>query len=466
MEKSIEIKSLHFLVVDDEPEITSLFKDYLNELGYKVHTATSAEAAQILFFEQSIDLVLLDINMPRVSGLKLLESFKHHNPDVIIIMVSAIQDIDMVVKCIHMGAYDYLVKPIIDLNQLQIRIQRALSERQTKLENLTLRKEIALQGSIPEIRSHSVAMKKVLDKIHTVAQYDTTILLSGESGTGKEVAARTIHNYSYRSSNSFVAVNCGSIPNSLMESTLFGHERGAFTGATKRKIGLFEESNCGTIFLDEITETTPELQIRLLRVLESNHIRRVGGNHEIKLDLRIIAATNQDINRLVEEGTFREDLYYRLNVFHITLPPLRERREDIPVIADYHLDQLIKKMGKEKVRLSPAVLELFNQFEWKGNIRELINVIENALIICKGDEITLKDLPSHLHRGDGEKTVMVIDESYTQTKENFERQYFSTLLQHVNGNISKAAKIAGLSRQHFHLKIKKLGINQDILPSI
>lgn len=458
MKKSIEIKSLHFLIVDDEPEITSLFKDYLNELGYKVHIAISAEAAQKIFFEQSIDLVLLDINMPRVSGLKLLESFKRHNPDVIIIMVSAIQDIDMVVKCIHMGAYDYLVKPIFDLTQLQIRIQRALSERQTKLENLTLRKELALQGSIPEIRSHSVAMKKVLEKIHTVAQYDTTILLSGESGTGKEVAARTIHNYSHRSANSFVAVNCGSIPNSLMESTLFGHERGAFTGATKRRIGLFEESNYGTIFLDEITETTPEFHIRLLRVLESNYIRRVGGNHEIKLDLRIIAATNQDINRLVEEGTFREDLYYRLNVFHITLPPLRERREDIPVIADYHLDRLIKKMGKVKVRLSPAVLELFNQFEWKGNIRELINVIENALIICKGDEITLKDLPNHLHRGDGEKTVMAINESYTQTKENFERQYFSTLLQHVNGNISKAAKIAGLSRQHFHLKIKKLGI--------
>lgn len=456
----IDIKTLSILVVDDEPEITGLFKEYLNELGYKVHTAISAKAAQNIFNEQPIDLVLLDINMPRVSGLKLLELFKHHKPDVIVIMVSAIQDIDMVVKCIHMGAYDYLVKPIFDLTQLKIRIQRTLSERQTKLENLTLRKELAYQGGIPEIRSHSVAMKKVLEKIHTVAQYDTTILLSGESGTGKEVAARTIHNNSHRSSNSFIAVNCGSIPNSLIESTLFGHERGAFTDATKRKIGLFEDSNYGTIFLDEITETTPEFQIRLLRVLESNHIRRIGGNQEIKLDLRIIAATNQDIDRLVEEGSFREDLYYRLNVFHITLPPLRERREDIPVIADFHLDRLIKIMGKEKVRFSATVLELFNQFEWKGNIRELINVIENALIVCKGDEITLNNLPNRLNRGHGEKTVTAIDESYTQTKENFDRQYFSNLLQNMNGNISKAAKTAGLSRQHFHLKIKKLGINQ------
>lgn len=456
----IDIKTLSILVVDDEPEITGLFKEYLNELGYKVHTAISAKAAQNIFNEQPIDLVLLDINMPRVSGLKLLELFKHHKPDVIVIMVSAIQDIDMVVKCIHMGAYDYLVKPIFDLTQLKIRIQRTLSERQTKLENLTLRKELSYQGGIPEIRSHSVAMKKVLEKIHTVAQYDTTILLSGESGTGKEVAARTIHNNSHRSSNSFIAVNCGSIPNSLIESTLFGHERGAFTDATKRKIGLFEDSNYGTIFLDEITETTPEFQIRLLRVLESNHIRRIGGNQEIKLDLRIIAATNQDIDRLVEEGSFREDLYYRLNVFHITLPPLRERREDIPVIADFHLDRLIKIMGKEKVRFSATVLELFNQFEWKGNIRELINVIENALIVCKGDEITLNNLPNRLNRGHGEKTVTAIDESYTQTKENFDRQYFSNLLQNMNGNISKAAKRAGLSRQHFHLKIKKLGINQ------
>lgn len=460
MDKLIDIKSLSILVVDDEPEITSLFKEYLNELGCKVYTALNAETAQKIFTERPIGLVLLDINLPRVSGLKLLESFKHHNPDVIVIMVSAIQDIDMVVKCIHMGAYDYLVKPIFDLTQLQIRIQRALSEKQTKLENLTLRKELAHQEGIPEIRSHSVAMKKVLEKIHTVAQYDTTILLSGESGTGKEVAARTVHNISHRSSNSFIAVNCGSIPNSLMESTLFGHERGAFTDATKRKIGLFEESNYGTIFLDEITETTPEFQIRLLRVLESNYIRRVGGSPEIKLDLRIIAATNQDINRMVEEGTFREDLYYRLNVFHITLPPLRERREDIPVIADYHLHRLIKKMGKEKVRLSTAVLELFNQFEWKGNIRELINVIENALISCRGYEITLKDLPDYLQMETRERTFLAMNKNYTQTKENFERQYFSNLLQNMNGNISKAAKTAGLTRQHFHLKIKKLGIKQ------
>lgn len=451
----------HVLVVDDEPDITDLFENYLTELGYNVFAAITSEDAEKIFSAEDIDIVLLDINMPRISGLKLLQSFKEQNPDVIVIMISAIQDIDMVVKCIQMGAHDYLAKPIYDLNQIKIRIDRAISQLQVKRENLALRKELAIQEGIPEIRSNSVSMKKVVDMIHTVAQYDTTVLLSGESGTGKEVAARTIHNYSNRASFPFIAVNCGSIPDTLLESTLFGHEKGAFTGATNRKIGLFEESNHGTIFLDEITETNPEFQIQLLRVLENNQIRRVGGEREIKLDLRIITATNQDAQRLVDEGKFREDLFYRLNVFHIALPPLRERKEDIPVIADFELSRMIKRMGKKKVRLSSAVLELFNQHEWKGNIRELMNIIENALIMCQGDEITVDDLPPQFCKAEnvpispGEER-----QDYPTAKKDFEHQYFSDLLRKVNGNISEAARLSGLSRQHFHLKIKQLGIDK------
>jgi len=461
MEKSIDIKSLSILVVDDEPEITSLFKDYLTELGYKVYTATSVGTAKKLFYEQPIDLILLDINMPGASGLKLLKSFKDYNPNIIIIMVSVFNDIDMVVKCIQMGADDYLVKPIMDLSQLQFRIQKAISDKQTTLENVNLRKELALHKVIPDIQSQSVEMKKVVDKIHAVAPYNTTILITGESGTGKEVVARKIHKFGKRSANPFIAVNCGSIPNTLLESILFGHEKGAFTNADKRKIGLFEESNNGTIFLDEITETTPELQVGLLRVLETNTIRRVGGSREIQLDLRVIAATNQEINLLVEKGSFREDLFYRLNIFQISLPPLRERKEDIPIIAEYHLTRLIKNFDKEKVLLSPSVLELFSRLEWKGNIRELVNVLENALISCQSDEITIKDLPDYLQKETLDSSFLAVDESYSLTKENFERQYFSNLLEEMKGNISKAAKTAGLSRQHFHLKIKKLGIKEQ-----
>ncbi|MFQ6675703.1 MAG: sigma-54-dependent transcriptional regulator [Fidelibacterota bacterium] len=447
------------LVVDDEPDITRLFERYLSELGYTVLTATTSEKAGEIFSAHEIDVVLLDINMPRISGLKLLESFKELRPHTIVIMVSAIHDIDMVVKSIQMGAYDYLAKPIVDLNQIRIRINRAFAEYRVRQENEALRKELALQGGIPEIRSSSVAMKKVVDMIHTVAEYDTTVLLSGESGTGKEVAARTIHKYSRRSSGPFIAVNCGAIPETLLESTLFGHEKGAFTGATKRKAGLFEESNHGSIFLDEITETHPDFQVQLLRVMENNRIRRVGGTGEIELDLRIIAATNRDIEEMVEAGKFREDLYYRLNVFHIVMPPLRERQEDIPAIAEYELNRLAKKMDKKKPRLSPDVLHLFARYPWKGNIRELANVLENAIVMCRGDEITPAHLPEQFRsRGGLQEPSPGQGDGYRKAKENFERAYFADLLHRADGNISEAARLAGLSRQHLHLKIRELGI--------
>lgn len=345
------------------------------------------------------------------------------------------------------------------MNQIKIRVDRAFSEHRIRQENEALRRELIIQGGIPEIRSNSVSMKEVLAMIHTVAEYDTTVLLSGESGTGKEVAARTIHRYSRRSSGPFIAVNCGAVPETLLESTLFGHEKGAFTGATKRKTGLFEESNHGIIFLDEITETHPDFQVQLLRVMENGRIRRVGGTGEIELDLRIIAATNQDIKAMVDQGDFREDLFYRLNVFHIVMPPLRERREDIPVIADYELGRLSKKIDKPKPRLSPDVLDIFARYTWQGNIRELANVLENAMIMCQGEEITPADLPDQLPAGHeaGEPSSRE-SHDYQNAKEDFERHYFSGLLDQADGNVSQAARLAGLSRQHLHQKIKELGI--------
>jgi len=447
------------LVVDDDHDIINLSKHYLNEFGYKVFTAMTAEDAEKIFFQKDIDCILLDINMPKISGLQLLKSFKEHDPEAIIIMVSGIDDIDMVVKCIQLGANDYLVKPIGDFNQIKIRIEQAFSEKQIKLENLALRRELSSREDIPVITSDSPIMKKVLDMIHAVAEYDTTVLLTGESGTGKELAARTIHNMSRRSSMPFLAVNCGSVPTALLESTLFGHEKGAFTGASKRSIGLFEQSNHGTIFLDEITETSSEFQIQLLRVIEDHQIRRIGGTRGIKLNLRIMAATNQDIAALVEEKKFRRDLFYRIDVFHISLPSLNQRREDIPSIANYELNRLSKKLRKKKMFFSSKVIELFEEYNWQGNIRELSNIIERALIMVKKDTITLKDLPSRFRAGRFiEASSEEDNKAYYLARDDFELDYFSDILNRTNGNISKSATLAGVSRQHFYSKMKKLGI--------
>jgi DNA-binding NtrC family response regulator len=454
-------KSLaRILIVDDEPDITHLFENFLGDLGYQIFTATTPEDAIELFEREDFDVAVLDINMPRISGLKLLEQFKQTNPELIVIMVSAIQDTDIVVKCIQHGAYDYLAKPIIDLNQLQIRISRGLSEKRIRSENIALKKELKRHTDYLDIEAHSSVMQRILEKISTVADYNTTVLLTGESGTGKEVAARLIHTQSRNAKGQFIPINCGSIPGTLLESTLFGHEKGSFTGANERKKGVFEESHNGTIFLDEITETTPEFQIQLLRVLETSTIRRVGGSTEMKLNLRVVAATNQNIEDLVKAGRFREDLYFRLNVFHIEIPPLRDRREDLPVIIEYHLKRLSGAMGKSVTRIAPKAFQIFNTYEWPGNIRELVNVLENAMIMCKGDTINVSDLPGHLIQGEGGMSIRSEQklENYALAKEEFEKFYFQALLQHSEMNISKAAQAAGLSRQHLHLKLKKLGI--------
>ena len=457
---SMQKNHARVLIVDDEPDITHLFENFLSDLGYDISTATEPEEAIELFEKEDFDVAVLDINMPRISGLKLLEQFKQTNPQLIVIMVSAIQDTDIVVKCIQHGAYDYLAKPIIDLNQLQIRISRGLSEKRIRSENIALKKELKRHTDFLEIEAHSAVMQKILEKISTVADYNTTVLLTGESGTGKEVAARLVHQQSRNNRGSFIPINCGSIPGTLLESTLFGHEKGSFTGANERKKGVFEESHNGTIFLDEITETTPEFQIQLLRVLETSTIRRVGGSVEIPLNLRVVAATNQHIDELVKMGRFREDLYFRLNVFHIEIPPLRERREDLPVIIEYHLKRLSSAMGKSVTRIAPKAFQIFNTHDWPGNIRELVNVLENAMIMCKGDSISVSDLPTHLLSGG---SSMVLNQNnmfdnYAEAKEEFERIYFQALLQQTELNISKAAQTAGLSRQHLHLKLKKLGI--------
>ncbi|MCF7798010.1 MAG: sigma-54 dependent transcriptional regulator [Candidatus Marinimicrobia bacterium] len=458
MTEKYDTRNVKVLVVDDERDITFFLDEYLSELGYQVQTENQPEQAEKTFLSQPFDVVLLDVNMPRVSGLKLLEQFISVAPDTIIIMISALQDVELVVKCIQLGAYDYVTKPIITLNQVHLRIQRALSERNIRAENQALRSQLVRQGESHELRFQSPAMRQVMEMIRMVAPYDSTVLILGESGTGKEVVARTIHKFSLRADKPFVAVNCGGIPESLLESTLFGHEKGAFTGATGRKIGLFEESSTGTIFLDEITETSLAFQVKLLRVLENSSIMRVGGTQEIKLDLRVLTASNKDVTRLVNAGEFRQDLFYRLNVFQIPVPPLKQRKEDIPAIVDYHLKRLCKRMKKPHVTVSEAVLKLFEQYDWPGNVRELINAVENALIMTTGDAIEPENLPPGLAKSVPPETEPEQDmlTDLQTARHHFEKAYFQKLLEHTGGNVTEAARLAGISRQHLHLKLKEI----------
>lgn len=451
--------NFHILIVDDNPSIREINKEHLTDLGYRITVAGDAETAREAFTEEDIDVVLLDINLPESNGIDLLTEFKEKDEEVLVIMISAIKDIETVVQAMQYGAYDYLVKPIIDLNQVSWRIEKALSAMELETENQNLRAELDRQADIPELQSRSASMKKVKDMIKTVARYDSTVLITGESGTGKEVAARTIHRYSDRSEKPFIAVNCGGIPPSLLESTLFGYEKGAFTGAVQQSRGLFEESDQGTIFLDEVTETTPEFQVKLLRVFEDQRIRRVGSTQEIELDLRIIAATNKDMKQRVDEGQFREDLYYRLNVVNVELPPLRDRKEDIPLIVSYQLEQIGDRLGRTDIEITPEVLSIFQNYDWPGNIRELINVLESGLIMSDGEHITMDDLPSYFKRDlQVEHTYNSEIKSFQEEKEQFERQYFSAVLDLAEGNVTEAARKADVTRQHLYHKIKQLGL--------
>ena len=447
------------LLVDDDPVVNETIEQHLIRNGYKVLPAFDAESARKIFDESQVEIALLDINLDKVSGIDLLKEFKSEKPQMIVIMISAVTEVETVVKTIHIGAYDYLVKPIIDLNQVTLRIERALSERELKTENEALKRELSRHTEIPEIPSRAPSMVQVKEMIKTVAQYDSFVLITGESGTGKEVAARSIHKYSKRESKQFVAVNCGGIPATLLESTLFGYEKGAFTGATKQTRGLFEESDKGTIFLDEVTETTPEFQVKLLRVLEDRKIRRVGGTQEIELDIRVIAASNKDVKKLVEQGEFREDLYYRLNVVNITLPPLRDRTQDVPLIVDYQLKKLGERLGKEGLSVSPGTIEKFQNYAWPGNIRELINVLESAIIMSRDPQITVEDLPPQLRDVVPEEEYAdEVTIEYQEAKTQFERKYFKSLLRTAEGNITEAARISGVTRQHLYHKMKQLDI--------
>jgi two-component system response regulator PilR (NtrC family) len=384
------------LVVDDEKSLREVMSIMLKRAGYEVTEATDGEQAIGQVNKEIYDLVITDLRMPKADGMDVLKAVKSSSPDTVVLVVTAFGTADSAVEAMKHGAYDYLTKPF-QVDEVQLIIRNALEKRRLSTENMLLRREIASQSSFAQIVGQSEAMQKVFDVVRKVADSKSNVLICGESGTGKELVARAIHYNSGRSAMPFVAVNCSAVPETLLESELFGHMKGSFTGAVANKAGLFEIANGGTIFLDEIGDTTPTIQVKLLRVIQEREFRRVGGTQDMKVDVRVIAATNRDLEKAVADGSFREDLYYRLDVIPIHLPPLRLRVGDIPLLVTHFLEKFGQESGKSAPTLLPEAMHVLLGHEWRGNVRELENLIERVVAFSTGVSVTDSDIRGWLH---------------------------------------------------------------------
>jgi two-component system response regulator PilR (NtrC family) len=453
------------LIVDDERSMRELLGIVLRREGYDVVVAECGREAITLLEQQPVDLLISDIKMPDLSGVDVLRAAKRVDQDIIGIMVTAFASTESAVDALRMGAYDYLSKPF-DVDELKLVVRNALERRQLRQENVLLKRALNSSHRFADIVGRSEPMLAVFKLIETVAPTNSTILITGESGTGKELAARAIHVHSLRRDRPFVALNCGALPETLLESELFGHMRGAFTGASLNKKGLVEVAERGTIFLDEIGEMSPMMQVKLLRVLQERRFRRVGGTEEVEADIRVIAATNQDLGRMVADGRFREDLFYRINVIPVHLPPLRERREDIPLLADHFLEKYREQMGKEISGISRDATAFLQAYPWPGNIRELENVVERAVALERTPAILPESLPPQI-RGespaDGSGNGRAIDLPASgfdleQHVQSIERDYIAQALQRAGGVQVKAAELLGMSFRSFRYYVKKYNL--------
>ncbi len=418
------------LLVDDDETFRRLLGRELSLMGYRIIAVSNGEEALRTVEGENFDVALLDIVMPGMGGIEVLKILKDVQPMMEVVMLTGHGSIDSAINSMKLGAYDYLCKPC-QLEELQAVIQKAYEKKSLVQQNTLLRQELARKDRFQDFVGTSPGLKAVLEMISKVAITDSTVLIRGESGAGKELVARAIHKNSPRRENPFVVVDCGSLQESLLQSELFGHEKGAFTGAVALKHGLFEVADKGTLFIDEIGEITPAIQFKLLRVLETATFRRVGGIKDIKVDVRIVAATNKDLLKLVSDGSFREDLFYRLNVITISIPPLRERKEDIPLLAR-HFVESTSVTGKEKKEITPEAMDLLVNYSWPGNVRELQNVLERAIILSEDRFIKPEDLPSNLKIGyDFYKKEE--SGSYLSLRE-LEKRYITTLLKEFGGH--------------------------------
>jgi len=449
------MKKLSILIVEDGKSQREMLRDFLRNKGYDVSEAERGDKALELAKKNYFDLLLIDYKMPGMNGMAVLEEVKGINPEIDVIMMTAFGTIDTAVKAIKMGAADYITKPI-ELEELIILIDR-ISERRILLkENRILREELKEKGiTTDQIVYQSQVMNELINLAARVASSNATILIEGESGTGKELVARLIHNLSPRSKKHLITVNCAALPENLLESELFGHEKGAFTGADRMRIGRFEEADGGSLFLDEIGELSASVQLKLLRFLQEREFQRVGGNRTLSSDVRIISATNQNLEARVKEGSFREDLFYRLNVVAIAIPPLRERKEDVGPLIDHFLEHFAAENGKEIQGVSPEARDLLLKYDYPGNVRELENVIERAVVITRRSVISIEDLPFSARSPSVDRNEIWDQGTLKDSLAALERQMIKNALGKTSSNQTRAADLLGISERMLRYKLKK-----------
>jgi two-component system response regulator HydG len=455
----------YILIVEDEQDMLHGLRKILSNQGHKVEIAGSGSAGLEKVQESNFDIVVTDLKMPDVDGIELLRKVKELHSDTIVIVITGYGTVENAVKAMKLGAYDYITKPF-DTEHLRMVVRKALKQISLTNENRYLKQQIKEAKDFQNIIGKSCKMQDVFKIADKVAATDTTVLLLGESGTGKELIARYIHYNSQRKNRVFIPVNCGALTETLLESELFGHEKGSFTGAVSSKRGLIEIASGGTFFFDEIGDVSPVVQGKLLRVLQEREFMRVGGTDTITADIRLIAATNKNLEKCLKEGTFREDLYYRLNVVSIRLPTLRERKDDIPLLAQYFLRGFSKKMGKNISGISQDVMEILMGYDWPGNVRELENVMERAVVLATEDTmIKLSHIPEKLLEAQGDVGTLLTGLSYREAKQqavdSFNKKFLNRLLQMSQGNISQAAKQAKMDGANLRRLMRKCGIQAE-----
>ncbi len=452
MTKGSSNENVRILIVDDEFSVRHSLTAWFEDEGYTVGVASSGKEALAKLAENKWDIFFLDLKMPGMSGLELQKKIKEIQPDGTIIIITAFASVESAVEAMQSGAYDYLSKPF-DPDYLALMVRNIIERKKLKEETASLKKTIDVVYTSKEIIGESSGIQKMMEDIRAVADTGSTVLIRGESGTGKELVARAIHANSKRRYAPIVTINCGALPESILESELFGHEKGAFTGAQYARKGKFEMADGGTIFLDEIGNISPKIQMELLRVLEDKKFFRLGGSKELKADFRTIAATNKDLEAAMEKGEFRNDLFYRLNVFVIEIPPLRERKSDIEILAQNFLNVFTAQMNKPIARISPAAMKLLADYDWPGNVRELENAIERAVVVCKAKEIKPSDFPFFHARPEEEATT---DDSL----ESLQRKHIKKVLEQTGWNISKAASVLQIDRVTLYNKISKYNLKK------
>jgi DNA-binding NtrC family response regulator len=453
------------LIVDDEPDMVQNCQRILGRAGYRCVTTTEPRDALALVESERPDLLLTDLKMPGVDGMELLRHARQVDAQMPVIILTAFASIESAVAAVKEGAFDYLPKPF-SIDQLKLAVDRALAQRRLTLENLRLREQLQGTYGFENIIGRSPAMAEVFELVRKAARSGANILVQGESGTGKELIARAIHANSPRAAQAFVPVDCASLPEQLLESEVFGHEKGAFTGAVKTKPGLIELAHQGTLFLDEIAELPVGLQVKLLRALQEREIRRVGGTRHIEVDVRVVSATNRDLRELVAKGGFREELYYRINVILIKLPPLRERRGDVTLLAHAFLRKYGESRQPPLRGFAPETFQALEAYSWPGNVRELQNVIERACALADGDTIEIGDLPEHVRTRQIASTAplpalastLPLKDAKARWMKELEAAYLAGLLKRHEGNVSQAARDAGIDRKTFHRLINKYGL--------